>query len=113
MALSGVKADQLCMEIFNRQKLGQGPNNKKWICCVSYKISEDGSLIEVEHIVSKSGKTVDPTEVDYKDDELPPEELWERFRANLPLDDCRYYTYDFSYIDKNGTRNDKLCFITW
>ncbi|KAK2162447.1 hypothetical protein LSH36_98g01053 [Paralvinella palmiformis] len=112
MALSGVKADQACIEVFSKQKLGT--KNKKWITWVSYKISDNGKLIEVEYIVTKSGRRLAPKEEKLDDrEEMAPRELWDMFRARLPANDCRYYTYDFSFINESGFQREKLCFITW
>lgn len=38
---------------------------------------------------------------------------YEDFKSQLPLDECRYVVYDFSFTTKDGRPADKVVFIMW
>lgn len=95
---SGVGVDQLCLTTFNELKL------KKQHRYVIYKISDDHSTIEVEK-KTEASKTAQ--------NQAAFQEAYQAFLKDLPMDDCRYAVYDFSYeIPGEGIRS-KLLFYTW
>ncbi|KAF9974243.1 cofilin [Actinomortierella ambigua] len=85
--MSGVAAQQACIEAFTDLKLGK---KHKYII---YKISDDLKSIEVEKTAG-------------------PEATYDEFIGDLPKDDCRYAVYDFTYKNADGERA-KIVFYGW
>jgi len=95
MSRSGIGLATDVVATFEELKLG------KKLACVVYDFSDDKRNIVVEKKVEKSAAKT-------------PEEQYNEFIEGLPLDQCRYAIYDFTYDLPNGegTRN-KIVFFSW
>ncbi|GME91028.1 unnamed protein product [[Candida] boidinii] len=91
MSRSGVQVSDEALQAFYELKLGTKKENLKFVI---YKLSDDKTKIIVE-------KTSSDTSYD-------------SFLENLPEDDCRYATYDFSYeISAGEGKRSKMVFYAW
>ncbi|GME94571.1 unnamed protein product [[Candida] boidinii] len=91
MSRSGVQVSDEALQAFNELKLGTKKENLKYVI---YKLNDDKTKIVVEKTSSDAS--------------------YDSFLENLPEDDCRYATYDFSYeISAGEGKRSKMVFYAW
>jgi len=96
---SGVTVDPQVLTEWNEVKLNKN------IFYVVFRLSQDQKTIIFD---SKKEK---PSDVEYSEDHI--KRYWNEFISVLPEKICRYAVYDFGYLLPDGSRRDKLVFISW
>eukprot|EP01006_Ploeotia_vitrea_P044887 TRINITY_DN66881_c3_g10_i2.p1 TRINITY_DN66881_c3_g10~~TRINITY_DN66881_c3_g10_i2.p1 ORF type:complete len:133 (+),score=23.25 TRINITY_DN66881_c3_g10_i2:79-477(+) len=88
MPSTGITPTDECMAAY------VGIKTKRTCRFIEMKISNDNTVIEV---------------VRTGDRQLG----WSEFLNELPKDACRYYLYDYQWVNDDGITKDKLLFVNW